>query len=104
MLELHPLFGLFCRFDIELKRLIRLIIVAYQICIIAIISALVFGNTYRTDDQDNQERLDMMDDVDKNNAVACGIVIGLLTFPASYKLMSCLKSRLISEINSEPEN
>lgn len=47
ILELHPFISLFSRFDIELKRMVRLVLFCYQMYAVASISGLAFGTTYR---------------------------------------------------------
>jgi hypothetical protein len=97
-LETHPLISLFTRFDIELKRMIRFVLVSYQICIVAVISGFAFGTSYRADERDSVLRNER-DDIDNSNALVTGFVIGIITLPIAQKFVSCLKSRLVSEIN-----
>jgi len=47
ILELHPFISLFSRFDIELKRMVRVVFFCYQMYIVASISGLAFGTNYR---------------------------------------------------------
>ena len=78
--NIHPLFSIIFKFDITLKRLIRFMFLAYQVCTMAIISTLVFGVWYRKDEFDeayrNAEGYDM-DDV--TYAVALAIFLSLFT-------------------------
>jgi hypothetical protein len=54
--NLHPFTNIFSKFDIELKRLVRFMMILYQISFIAIIAALVFGPYYRQSEKNNVER------------------------------------------------
>jgi len=99
MFELHPILSLFFKFDIELKRMIRLMFICYQISAIAIISGIVFGTTYRESDRSVGDRKESPDEVDKQNAVIVGFILAVLTLPTFERVVECFKSRLVNELN-----
>ena len=95
MRNLHPLFSFFIRFDFEFKRLVRFMLLSIQYSGLAFICTIIFGHSYRSDEQESDTR--SFDDKDIGNAVLAGFILSLLTLPFPYSWVECLKSRMIPE-------
>ncbi|CDW91789.1 UNKNOWN [Stylonychia lemnae] len=93
--EIHPFFNIFYKFDFELKRLIRLMFLTFQVCTVAIICGLVFGTTYRVDEQDEEKRSLHLDTTDEQNGIIAGAILGVLLFPTIGCLINNCRSKLV---------
>lgn len=101
--NIHPFFGLFYRFDITLKRLIRFMGIAYQLAIICFAMCFLFGHDYRADEFDSEERADSSDDLDFQNAIEMGIILSLLTLPLPNIIANFFRTRLVPESQAQKE-
>lgn len=54
--HIHPMMSIKEYFDVEYKRLNRLMIVLYQTALIAFLCTIIFGKSYRTDEFEDPSR------------------------------------------------
>lgn len=83
-------------------------IVLFQVCIIALITCLVFTTNYRYDDftgmaEDYDNRENSLDDEDLKNALIAGAVISILTLPPCFCLLSCFRPKFVLDKNADSD-
>ena len=74
----------------------------FQISLIAIISGLVFGTTYRSDEAEDSNRDEGMDSTDLKNAIIAGVCLAVLCFPTMNYFLDKFRIKIVfSNINHE---
>ena len=99
--NIHPLFSLFYKFDITLKRLIRFMGLSYQLAIVGFVMCSCFGTDYRADEFESVEREDSSDNIDMQNAIEIGIALSFAMLPLPNLIANCFRTKLVPESQTQ---
>jgi hypothetical protein len=88
--NIHPLIGLFRRFDIEQQRIVRYMTMSLQFSTVAIIAAIYFSFYESTSNADVNSK-------DILTAIILGLVLSLVLLPIPQSMTCCMRTKLITE-------